>query len=462
MKKLQFKFQARLCLALCLLAAFLTAAVSVPRTSEETVWDGIVYEFSAGQPLSFSKLEAAKIDPERIRCAASCQESSYLTVNREQVALNLQYVTPEIADACGIEMAAGTFFDQGHLHTYPNSVVISDALAAKLFLSPGLGSRLTINGEEYRVVGVYRKTPGLFQKLAGRNDETVYLPETAGGRNRNIDTLYVSGLEGQSDYQLRQQLLGKLGASFRPVNEISLDEKKLPLTENVQLLTLFCYCFFLVAGVRLLIGLIKRLSCQVREFCRDSYLIRALLHRWYVLLPELLVFAAGCWLLYLGFQVALFDPELPADFLPDTNLFDLGFYWNVILNKIQANNTVFSGYQPVLKQISVWYYAQVCLLSASLLALWSVLRNCRQLGLCGGITLKTVLGNISCFVLGILLGCGLTASLDLRYSFPLWPLIFLVCFFIPAFWKAWRDGAHQETFSEMASSTTSRKWTRAT
>jgi len=104
--------------------------------------------------------------------------------------LSVVQTNGEYGELAGIEMKYGEFM------TEKSQAVISDSLAAKIFLTDlVIGAKITIGQSEYTVCGVYFEDRSLFSKLSSDFYDEVYITSDSDGY---APTFYIGMDEGES------------------------------------------------------------------------------------------------------------------------------------------------------------------------------------------------------------------------------------------------------------------------
>jgi len=95
---------------------------------------------------------------------------------RKSMVTELDGVTPNFIDLINYGIARGIPFDQGHMQSRANVVVLGDKVAKTLFKdSDALGQQIKINGIKFRVIGVLKKKGSV---VGQSQDEMVLMPLT--------------------------------------------------------------------------------------------------------------------------------------------------------------------------------------------------------------------------------------------------------------------------------------------
>lgn len=419
----------QLCAGLFLLMLVLSLAAALPLYGEERIETGPLYRLAPGSSFNFLQMENLKpnlIEP-KLSYAPISEEIGYAGSGAETVPVHTVFTTPEAKDAFGVTMLAGSFLDQTHMERWPQSAVISEQLAAKLFLGGGVGSQLQIGDCYYRVIGIYRDEFAL-EPFIRRTNETVYLSAYADGENRVVDSLFVYGLEeGIGEYQVRQYLAKKLGNSFQAAETYNTEEEKLVLQEYGEILRFLCFFFLLTTCVGSLKMVWRSYKKRFRE-ALEEYELRQLPWRrplvfWPPVVLTICILALAGW----GLGIALFSIFIPENLIPKTNLFDITFYFKKMLSLVQASYTQIPAYHVVSALLRFLIRAEFLLCVGGGLLMLSVKRSMKRLQRFGSFEKSDWLWAALALGGGLFAGLVLCTAMSVPFGFPLFPFL---CLFV--------------------------------
>lgn len=289
-----------------------------------------------------------------------------------------------------MDMIRGAFFTEASAQKGRNTAVISNTLAEKLFTTYDVvGNEITLLGQKYSIVGVYKNNNSLISFLNSDGVEKVFIPfeSVLDPKKDPVEDLVVQGgvLAGEKfrQYQLENNLRENyyINTGFYKTTDYY---------EASVLIDQFSRILLLLIGVGLIFELLKQYRKSVANYTGNlkqsfgSEYLGDMLKRprlaYFQIVPvtlALAVFIVG--ILF----IVRFSFYIPNSLLPQNNIFDFGFYWDKIKEAIYSSNGM-TGFAA--SQLSVEYSTALklsgvlALLSAIglLLVLWG-LRLFREL-----------------------------------------------------------------------------------
>lgn len=255
-------------------------------------------------------------------------------------------------DFSGLRIIRGTYFGGKAVDLGRNVAVISRDLAERLFMSlDAVGNEITLFNETYVIVGLYEPSKTILSLLGSDGIETVYVPFTSymAYADLTLDTVAIDDA-GFAETGFRQGMMENilkedLGVSDAAYRIIDYDRSE---TMVSQWLALF---HFLVAlwTLVLLMAAAGRILGELKDFVRTGlskdYPAGFLRKRFAALLSsagKLLGLAGLSVILMIYARPVVF---IPAQYLPNDNIFDIGFYWGKIKEAIRVSNAMV-GYVP--------------------------------------------------------------------------------------------------------------------
>lgn len=239
----------------------------------------------------------------------------------------------------GLTLAEGTWPAAGDPEEFSQTVAISDDLAQTLFLRTDdvTGEMLQINGKSYRICGVYEKNESLPARMSEGRFDRIFLPYTDYEAAEDVwPVKYLYDWESTARFpeKLSQELGTVLAQELPVLQTVDFAEYKALIAQTFRLA--------LFVGGALLEAV---LAARLWRFTFDG---RHPLRKQGIGMGWRIGYAVGL-LALMGLLAAAiaFPVTIPADYAPAENIFDVGWYLDVLVAGRQSENSrlIYSLYQ---------------------------------------------------------------------------------------------------------------------
>lgn len=248
-----------------------------------------------------------------------------------------------VMDVYEFDMITGSTFTKEMIQQNLPYAVISDELALERFLTySAVGRKITIDGCEYAVIGVYDSHKGFWNDITTDGLKRVYIPYTS---YADQDTIPLDGIAYQAN--------DETASFYYKFESIAGDKyqyyRKYDFTEygpvSTQYFSMFLMVVLLIPCVVLAILAYRSVKHDIRFFMgqkEEGYFLEVLKKD-----VKRIVFAVLKPLLCIGgiFLLLFFNPyhpKVPVDFIPAEKIFDLSFYQEVFLARSIVDNTQYT------------------------------------------------------------------------------------------------------------------------
>lgn len=269
-----------------------------------------------------------------------------------------------------IRMTRGTYFSEDAYKNGRNVVVISEQIATKLFMGTDVvGNEVELMGEAYRIVGIYKDKVSILSLMGSDGMDRVYVPYTSfsSAHIMPVETIFIND-DALREERFRENVLSNylkkrmhIDASLYKVIDYYNTPVELRQMADVFVFFIAILCIFIV--FRFIMIYLKKNSVYIKNCLRDKYLAQFLRTK----VVYICIFSFGIVLLvmlvYGILYVARPNVYIPDKFIPQENIFDLGFYMDIVKSMIYASNSTY-GYVPTQLEN---YFANAQLLSTLLL-----------------------------------------------------------------------------------------------
>lgn len=340
------------------------------------------------------------------------------------------------ADFSGLEIVKGTFFSADSCKYGQSVAVISEKLAQELFSSYDiLGEEFDLAGQKYKVTGIYKNKSSIISLLGSDGAERVYIPYES--LNQPEGAVIKTVMLNDNDIRKHTFRVNEMENILKKSMTVDLAAYKITDYYNAETIVSqfkgllifiigFCLLCYLAAWLFRYFGkvflFLKNKTC-------DMYFLEALkAQKWFVL-KSILISAfviGGMTVLWYAMKFRLY---IPSEFVPQDNIFDIGFYAGKIKEAITSHNASL-GYLPSQYEtdfsnvLGLSVFLMVCLAVEFLLII-----SCLKLAKLTGRPLLTLLkGFAPAFFSGLVIAFAVVSSLGLKFVFPLKDIIILITF----------------------------------
>ncbi len=337
------------------------------------------------------------------------------------------------------KITRGAYFSEDAYKSGRNVAVISESMAARLFTSlNAIGNEVELFNEKYTIVGLYREKDSLIALPGLDGADRVYVPFTshAASGTLSIDTLYISDSylkdEKFREHYVNKDLKSWLGLDTRMYKITDYYNATVMLTqfEDIFIFFIAIWCICILGGF--VAVYISKNTEYIKSCIKEKYpgeFLKAKKLYVFGLLPGLMLLIASMVGIFLVTRPHIY---IPAEFIPQENIFDLSFYAGRIKSAIIASNSAY-GYVPTPLEK---YYRSAQMINALILVcavsvFFSVVSGLRLMKAIGGTGIEllkaVMLSCVSACVMSVLFSLigGVELSIPLKNLAAILVFIFL-------------------------------------
>ena len=317
---------------LLLTALFFTTAISaaneIPRVTEYSR-----SRLSSGVPFStYEKLPEAYRE-ELAVCAELNTEIVGEIGELKPVLVNEAYF-----DVYGIHIG-GSAVTKEHIRKHIHTVIISDQIALRMSLDGNvIGQTVPLFGQDFTVVGIYKKPDGFLHEISSDIYDRVYIPYTCYDNYAEISIDALAAPKGSySEKALPMLGLTETDPNFYLENDLGTKHDMIAAFPNLLIFTFTLILSVMI--IRILSRIIKQSYHKLHEDYQNNNLSVVLRHNWLYILSRFTIFA---FLIAIPITLILILPPkfiIPESFIPDDNIFDITHYLEEFKYTLQLFNT---------------------------------------------------------------------------------------------------------------------------
>lgn len=330
----------------------------------------------------------------------------------------------------------GTYFSEDAYKNGRNVVVISERTAAKLFMSTDVvGNEVELLDEKYRIVGLYKGKASIISLMGSDGLDKVFVPFTsyAYAHTMPVDTIYINDkyLEKQRfrENAVSNYLKQRMYINTDLYKIMDFYNAPIMMSQMADILVFFIavWCIYILAGFAA--AYVRKNAAYIKNCMEDKYpaeFIKSEAAYICFFSAGILLFVSLAACIYLLARPVLY---IPSRYIPQDNIFDLGFYADIIKSMIYTSNSSY-GYMPT--QLEKYYgnalQLNIILLVFVIPAFFSTVSGLKLLKLAGAS------GKI--YAKAVIISCVSAAALSVIFSsaggvllaFPLKNLAFILLF----------------------------------
>ena len=304
---------------LLLTALFFTTAISaaneIPRVTEYSR-----SRLSSGVPFStYEKL------PEAYREELAVYAELNTEIAGEIGELKPVLINENYFDVYGIHVG-GSAITKEHIRNNIRAVIVSDQIALRMSLDGSvIGQIVPLFGQDFTVVGIYKKPDGFLHEISSDIYDRVYIPYTCYDGYTDLSIDAIAAPKGSySEKALPMLGLTESDPNFYLQNDLAAKHDMIAAFPN---LLIFTFTLILSAIIiKILSRIIRQAYHKLHEDYQSNNMSAVLQNNWLYILSRITIIA---FLIAIPITLTLiFPPKLviPPSYIPDDNIFDLKHY----------------------------------------------------------------------------------------------------------------------------------------
>lgn len=339
-------------------------------------------------------------------------------------------------DFSGLEIVKGTFFSADSCKYGQSVAVISKKLAQELFSSYDiLGEEFDLVGQKFKVIGIYKNKSSIISLLGSDGAERVYIPYES--LNQPDGAVIKTVILNDNDIKEHAFKINEMENILKKSMTIDLAAYKISDYYNAEtiisqfkglLIFIIGLCLFCFIGTWLF-RYLGKCFLFLRNKTRDMYFIEFLKAEKRFVVKSMLISAIVISCLALLWSAMKFKLYIPSEFVPQDNIFDIGFYAGRIKDVITSHNASL-GYLPSQFEtdfnnvLGLSVFLVICLAVEFLLII-----SCLKLVRLTGRPMLTLLkGFFPAFLVALTVASAVVSSLGLKFVFLLKDIILFIAF----------------------------------
>lgn len=286
---------------------------------------------SSEEPLAIADIESLS---ERIsmKNVSFCAELNEIKIKEEAV-------TPVLTNESLFEVQGVTLQGEGitkeAVEKGEKIAVISDTLALKLFFNTNaVGKAVNLDGEEYKICGIYKEKRGLINDLSRDGKQRIYIPYTCLENYESRKIQIITYDNRAPSAPLIEQM------NLSQYHSTNLAEKSSVIKDFNHIIYLVLYIVLCVVALRFWYGLCRKFLFEIREDLQSNYFSKSIktIPQKYIFL---IITAAGIpAILIIIFLLSDFGILIPSKYIPYDNIFDVSYYLSVITQNSNTQNAL--------------------------------------------------------------------------------------------------------------------------
>ena len=248
------------------------------------------------------------------------------------------------------QLLKGQILDSFMVKNRERAAMIDYDLALKLFFSSDvLGRHIFLDGTDYKIIGVYEDKSISFAK---DQYTRVFIPygSVDGWECFRIDTISISR---RGDWKEKlEKLRIEMGNTFDKYVYEDIGESKLSVHQGGKFLNFFLGINIIVLFLNLFIRMIKEIHIEIMKNLKEKYLYE-IIKQYHLKIIEIIFFSVIVLsVILLLWKLLQFKVHIPTEFIPAENIFDVSYYWNVLLQRTKIyNSSILAGSENMRRSL---------------------------------------------------------------------------------------------------------------
>ncbi len=267
-----------------------------------------------------------------------CSELSTTTVNNTKI-------TPVLINHNYLKYNNISYTDEGITNVMEKekskTAVVSKTFGKKIAegKSP-ISKTFKINGERYRITGVYDDKKGTINDFFKDNKERVYINYTSKDNYEKEKLTAVSCVDG-SNSRSQFYFLG-----FDNFQKVNFDEKNLAVNDFTAIISFILTIITSVYLIRLWLNNLGSTYRFIKEKHSENYLGKFIRNNIFSLILRLIIFLILPLAIFVLCYIALKDFHLVYNYIDKENLFSISHMLNTLSSTIQTETSTLMGGNP--------------------------------------------------------------------------------------------------------------------
>lgn len=283
-----------------------------------------------------------KIDMEDV---SFCSELDSTDVRGEDI-------TPVLTNGFYFENYGGLIFGRGiseeDIQLKKRCVVISDSLSLRIFfITNAVDKTLYIDGQDYKIIGVYRKSNGILGELSNDNKERVYIPYTVLENNKYYRVDQISYSNSAFSAALIEQM------NLEAYYSVDFTEKSKVISNFQHIINFTVFAAVAAILLRLWYYALKHLAAEINGALKNEYFFRLLRAKPQKPLLFVLTAVFVPSVLIAVFFLANFSIYIVPEYLPNENIFNFSHYFEMIIKNANAVNALALNGNPYYNNLYI-------------------------------------------------------------------------------------------------------------
>jgi len=271
---------------------------------------------------------------------------------RNSISCPIREVTSSASyqDFSGLELVKGTFLNKDSCKYGENVAVVSEELAKKLFSSFDIiGEEFNLSGERYKILGIYKNRRSVISLLGSDGGERIYIPYESLNQSAGlkIKTVFIRDKSLENDAFRVDTLRNVLQKSTNVNSDAYVINDyydiKTMFSQYKGILFFFVGLFIIYCLSVNLLRYMKRYIYRIMGKESDSYFFETVRIEKWLIVKAVSILALSVVAIFVTWWAVKFKINIPPQYVPQNNVFDLGFYAGKIKDTIIAHNASFGN-----------------------------------------------------------------------------------------------------------------------
>lgn len=296
-----------------------------------------VFRSQSGLQISHNEIQDVMREKDNIVLSAVSIKLGFVTgeFTSSTEAVNLILTDETYPKLIPLDIIRGTYFELSNVPQADNFIVISEDMSIKYFKNDkSIGQTLNIDGMPYIICGVYKQNNSIATDISSNGIDNIYLPYTSVNEYEKlpVNFLYAKSDNKTVSQSLEYDIISITGNNLGYDNQSSYSDSLKLISQSISITFFICSLIIILTLIYFFIKYSKRLYLTLKHNMSEGVYQNKIIVRKAVICVALVM---AIILIFIAFK---FDFYIPPNMLPDDNIFDLKFYYELIVSAIQKRN----------------------------------------------------------------------------------------------------------------------------
>ena len=309
---------------------------NIPKIQEYTISSNNYEGFS------FYDFFLIKDELDKYKISGCNEEVSEVKNDSYKEEVKIVYTDENYKDVFGSKLVKGMGISREDVINDSKVVVIGESLAIKLYKSFNniLGKKITINKEEFTIIGIAEEEKSYSYKLCEDKHSRIYVPYTCfgNGYKRAID--YFGVKSNDKNDEISRKINNVITGKIQNYNSIDNSLYINFSSQGIRVLFLIIALIISIIIIKIIYNIISKDIMYYKKRSKDEYFKDLLIKEKQRILKTLMKIVVFISIIVVLINLSIFNVVVIKEYMPKDNIFDIEAYKEIILDEVQNENEI--------------------------------------------------------------------------------------------------------------------------